>query len=238
MTSQFFAQSRDLFLGNRAAVVSPLLSLISQDIGNLLITQALPRLHDCTSKLLALHRDRTLQTLHHDHGGVTGAAVSNFRTGERRISLTLRSESTCLMAYRAIGHENFFTALGRCKLCGLLSPLILAAPLFCYRHKARVQTVAAKAPGEASEIGAAEENRESIDSDQPQGKWFQSYARLLFFPLNRSVQFLHVLALAIIHSLETQRYSIGGIHYFAAGLASAGDAAGGAADFTSFNGCD
>src|SRR6266480_1266061 len=116
MTSQFFAQRRDLFLGNRAAVVSPLLSLISQDIGNLLITQALPRLHDCTSELLALHRDRTLQTLHHDHGGATGAAVSNFRTGERRITLTLRSESARLMAHRAIRHKNFFAALGRGKL--------------------------------------------------------------------------------------------------------------------------
>src|SRR6266446_790608 len=239
MTGQFFAQSRDLFLGNRATVVSPLLSLISQDIGNLLITQALPRLHNGASEFLSLHCNGTLQTLHYDHGGATGAAVGNFRTGKRRISLTLRSESTFLMAHRAIGHENFFTALGGRKLCGLLSPLILAAPLFCHRHKARVQTVAAKAPGEASEIGAAEENRESIDSDQPQGKWFQSHAWLLFFPLNRSVHFLHVLALAIIHSLATPRYRIGGIHYFAAGLAAAGDAAGGAAaDFTSFNGCD
>src|SRR5882757_9090385 len=120
MTSQFFAQSRDLFLGNRAAVVSPLLSLISQDIGNLLITQALPRLHNGASVFLSLHCNGTLQTLHHDHGGVTGAAVSNFRTGERRISLTLRSESTCLMAYRAIGHENFFAALRRGKFRRLL----------------------------------------------------------------------------------------------------------------------
>src|SRR6266550_1324539 len=208
MTSQFFVQSRDLFLGNRAAVVSPLLSLISQDIGNLLVTQAFPWLHDGTSELLALHRNGTLQTLHHDHGGVTGAAVGNFRTGKRRISLTLRSESTCLMTYRAIGHENFFTALGGRKLCGLLSPLILAAPLFCYRHKARVQTVAAKAPGEASEIRAAKENREGVDSDQPKGKRLQTHARFLFFPLNCSVHFLHVLAVAIIHSLATPRCGI------------------------------
>src|SRR6266513_2094697 len=108
MTSQFFAQSRDLFLGNRAAVVSPLLSLISQDIGNLLITQALPRLHNGAAELLSFHRDRTLQTLHHDHGGATGAAVGNFRTGKRRITLALRSESSRLMAHRAIRHENFF----------------------------------------------------------------------------------------------------------------------------------
>src|SRR5712671_3089383 len=189
MTGQFSTQGRNLLLGNRAAVVSPLLPLISQDIGNLLITQALPRLHDCTSELLALHRDRTLQTLHHDHGGAARAAVSNFRTGERRISLTLRSESTCLMAYRAIGHENFFTALGGRKLCGLLRPLILAAPFFCYRHTSRVQTVSAKASGEAAEIGPAKENREGINSDQPEGKRLQTYARFLFFPLNRSVHF-------------------------------------------------
>src|SRR6476659_3740292 len=101
-------------------MVSPLLSLISQDIGNLLITQALPRFHDCTSERLALHRDRTLQTLHHDHGGATGAAVSNFRTGERGITLTLRSESARLMAHRAIRHKNFFAPLRRGKFRRLL----------------------------------------------------------------------------------------------------------------------
>src|SRR5438477_7645384 len=130
MTSQFFAQSRDLFLGNRAAVVSPLLSLVSQDIGNLLITQALPRLHNCTAKLLSFHCNWTLQTLHHDHGGATGAAVGNFRTGKRRISLTLRSESARLMAYRAIRHKNFFSALGGRKLLlRLLSSATGASPV-------------------------------------------------------------------------------------------------------------
>src|SRR6266446_3145609 len=159
MAGEFLAQSGDLFLGNRTAGISPLLSLISEDVGNLLVTQALPRLHDCAAVLLPLHCDRTLQTLHHDHTGATGAAVGNFGTGKRRISLTLRSESARLMADRAICHENFFATLGRRKLCGLLRPLILAAPFFCYRHTSRVQTIAAKAPGEASEIGAAEENR-------------------------------------------------------------------------------
>src|SRR5437868_10753897 len=168
MTRQFFAYSRDLLLGNRAAVVSPLLSLISQDIGNLLVTQALPRLHDCTSEPLSLHRDRTLQTLHHDHGGATRATVGNFRPGKWRIALTLRSESGRLMADRAICHENFLTALRRRKLSRLLRALILATRLLRCRNITRVQTVAAKAPGEASEVGATEENREGIDSDQPQ----------------------------------------------------------------------
>src|SRR6476646_2180751 len=120
MAGEFLAQSSDLFLGDRTADISPLLPLISEDVGNLLVTQALPWLHDCASELLALHRDRTLQTLHHDHGGATGAAVGNFRTGERRISLTLRSESTCLMAHRAIRHKNFFAALRRGKFRRLL----------------------------------------------------------------------------------------------------------------------
>src|SRR6476646_2036651 len=98
MIGQFFAHGGDLFLSNRIAVVSPLLSLISQDVGNLLVTQALPWLHDCAAKLLSLHRDRTLQALHHDHGGATGAAVGNFRTRQWRIPLTLRSEPVCLVA--------------------------------------------------------------------------------------------------------------------------------------------
>src|SRR4030095_5575166 len=103
MFGQFLAQSSDLFLGNGAAVVSPLLSLVREDVGNLLVTQALPRLHDRAAELLSFHRDRTLHTLHQDTGGATGAAVGNFRTGKRRISLTLRSESARLMAHRAVG---------------------------------------------------------------------------------------------------------------------------------------
>src|SRR4029453_5179068 len=98
MAGEFLAQSGDLLLGNRTASIPPLLSFISEDVGNLLVTQALPRLHDRAAILLSLHRDRTLQALHHDHGGATGAAVGNFRTGERWIALALRSESVRLMA--------------------------------------------------------------------------------------------------------------------------------------------
>src|SRR5437773_9864160 len=116
MIGPFFAYGRDLFLGNRAAVVSPLLSLISEDVGDLLVTQALPRLHDSAAVLLSLHRDRALQTLHHDHGGATRAAVGNFITGQRRISLALRSESTRLMAHRAVRRKDLFASLGRRKL--------------------------------------------------------------------------------------------------------------------------
>src|SRR5437764_11028808 len=116
MAGEFLAQSGNLFLGNRAAGVSPLLSLISEDVGNLLVTQALPRLHHSAAELLSLHRDRTLQALHHDHGGATRAAVGNFRTGKRRISLALRSESARLMADRAVRRKNLFAALGGRKL--------------------------------------------------------------------------------------------------------------------------
>src|SRR4029453_583997 len=113
MRSQFLAQSGDLFFGHRTPVVSPLLSLISQDVGDLLVTQALPWLHDCTPELLSLHRNRTLQTLHHDHGGASRAAVGNFRTGQRRITLTLRSEPVCLVADLTICRENFLATLSR-----------------------------------------------------------------------------------------------------------------------------
>src|SRR5438477_11213749 len=116
MAGEFLAKGGDLLLGNRAAVISPLLSLISEDVGNLLVTQALPWLHDCAAVFLSLHRDRTLQPLHYDHGSATGAAVGNFRTGKRRITLALRSESARLMADRAIGHKNLFAALGGRKL--------------------------------------------------------------------------------------------------------------------------
>src|SRR5882724_5160959 len=102
MAGEFLAQRRDLFLGNRATVVTPLLSLISENVGNLLVAQALPRLHDSAAELLSLHRNRPLQTLHHDHGGAAGSAVGNFRTGKRRIALALRSESARLMAHRAV----------------------------------------------------------------------------------------------------------------------------------------
>src|SRR5439155_12854574 len=239
MIGQFFPHGRDLFLGDRAAVVPPLLSLKSKNVGNFLVTQALPRLHDRAAELLSFHLNWTLQTLHHDHGGATGAAVGNFRTGQRRISLALRSESARLMAHGGIRHENFFAGLGGTKLLlRLRSSATGAGPVRLGRDRARVQTVTAKASGEAAEIGAAKENREGVDSDQPQGKRLQTHARFLFFPLNRRVHFLHVLPVDIIHSLATPRYRIGGIHYFAAGLAAAGDAAGGAADFTSFNGCD
>src|SRR5438046_5663597 len=130
MTGQFLAQSRNLFLGNGAAVVSPLLSLISEDVGNLLVTQAFPGLHDRAAELLSLHRDRPLQTFHHDHGGATGAAVGNFRTGKRRITLALRPESARLMAYRAIRHKDFFSALGGRKLLlRLLSSTTGASPV-------------------------------------------------------------------------------------------------------------
>src|SRR4030095_3802874 len=112
MVGECLAQSGDLLLGNRTAGIPPLLSFISEDVGNLLVTQALPRLHDGAAILLSLHRDRTLQALHHDHGGTTGAAVRNFRTGKRRIALALRSKSARLMADRAIRHENFFATLG------------------------------------------------------------------------------------------------------------------------------
>src|SRR5437764_14106959 len=130
MRSELLAQGGDLFFGHRTSLIAPLLSLISQDVGNLLVTQTFPGLHDRAAELLSLHRDRTLQTLHHDHGGATGAAVGNFRSGKRRITLALRSESACLMAHRAIRHKNLFAALGGRKLLlRLLSTATGAGPV-------------------------------------------------------------------------------------------------------------
>src|SRR5207244_250489 len=166
---EFLAQGRDLFFRNRAAVVSPLLSLIGENVGNLLVTQALPRLHDGGAELLALHGDRTLQTLQDDHGGATRTAVGNFRTGQRRISLTLRPESGCLVADLTIRRENFLAALHRRKLGGLLLPATTrTAALLRRRHTARIEAIAAKTPGVAPEIGAAEKKRERVNSNHPE----------------------------------------------------------------------
>jgi len=69
-----------------------------------------------------LTRDWTLQTFIHDHGGATGAAVGNLEPASGGLSLTLRSESTCLMAHRALAMKLFYRARRARKLCGLLSP--------------------------------------------------------------------------------------------------------------------
>src|SRR5438067_7247279 len=192
MTGQFLAQSRNLFLGNGAAVVSPLLSLISEDVGNLLVTQAFPWLHDRAAELLSFHRNWTLQTLHHDHSGPTGSAVGNFRASKRRITLTLRSESARLMAHGAIRHENFFAALSGGKLLlRLLSSATGAGTVRPGRDRARIQTVAAKASGEAAEIGAAKQNRQGIDSDQQEGKELQAHRALRFYSVDRRERLVH-----------------------------------------------
>ncbi len=81
MIGKFFAQSGDLFFGHGTPGIAPRLSLISEDVGNFLVPQTLPGLHDRAAELLSLHRDRTLQALHHNHGGPTGAAVGDFGTG-------------------------------------------------------------------------------------------------------------------------------------------------------------
>src|SRR5205823_7379682 len=165
MRSELLAQGGDLFFGHRTSLIAPLLSLISQDVGNLLVTQTFPGLHDRAAELLSLHRDRTLQALHHDHGGATGSAVGNFRTGQWRITLTLRSEPVCLVADLTICRENFFASLGGRKLRGLLLTATWTGRLLCCRNAARIQAIAAKSSRIAPEICAAEEKRERVDSD-------------------------------------------------------------------------
>src|SRR4029453_6271738 len=177
MRSQFLAQSGDLFFGHRTPVISPLLSLISQDVGDLLVTQALPWLHDRAAELLSLHRDRALQALHHDHGSARGSAVGNFRTGQRRVTLALRSEPVCLVADLTICREDFFASLGGGKLRGLLLTTAWTGRLLCCRNAARVQTIAAKSSRIAPEIRAAEEKRERVNSNQPQRARYKQHAR-------------------------------------------------------------
>ena len=209
MAGEFLAQGRNLFFRDRAAVVSPLLSLISENVGNLLVTQTFPGLHDGAAELLSLDRDRTLQALHHDHGGATGAAIRNFRTGQGWITLALRSESVCLVADLTIRGENFLTALrGREFLLLLLTATTRSARLFRCRNAARIQAIAAESTGIAPEICAAEEKRERVNSNQPQREGFQSYAWFLFLPLNCGVHFLHFFALSIIHALARSRCKI------------------------------
>ena len=89
MAGEFLTESSDLFLAHRAAMVSPFLSLIGQNVGNFLVAQTFPRLHNRGAELLTFHGDRTLQPLENDHGGAARPAIGNFRTGQRRISLTL-----------------------------------------------------------------------------------------------------------------------------------------------------
>src|SRR5204863_761871 len=118
MTCELFTQRCDLFFRDWTAFVPPLLPNVSKNVGDFLIAETFPRLHDGAAEFLSLNRDRSLQAFHHDHGVATRTTVSIFRTGKWRIALAGRAEAGGLMANRAVREENFFAAIDRGKLRG------------------------------------------------------------------------------------------------------------------------
>ena len=250
MVRQFLAQGRDLFGSHRTGAVPPLAPFVSQNIGNFLIGQCfVPRLHNRTAEFLAFDRDRALQTLKNDHRRSLRPASGEFRAGQRRI-LTGNTETIGLMTGLTVGRENLFAAVARRKFSLLLLSL-RSATFFCRRRSAhRIKSVAGKTSRITTQISAAGEDRDPVNSDQPNRKRLESNARLAFLALNRGVHFLDVGRFAIIHSLTGERRGIWSliVHFF--GGAGAGDppgAAGGdpvgggappGAVLTSLSGCD
>src|SRR5260370_6374988 len=113
MGRQLFAQGRDLFGSHWTGAVPPLAPFVSQNVGNLLIGQCfVPRLHDRAAELLALHRDRSLQTLKNDHRRSLRTPSGKFRAGQRRI-LTGNPETIGLITRLTLCRENLFAAVAR-----------------------------------------------------------------------------------------------------------------------------
>src|SRR6266566_4376583 len=111
MIGQLFAQRGDLFGRDRAGTVSPLASLVRENVGNLLVGQCfVPGLHHRAAKFLAFDCDRALQTLEDNHPRPTRTAGGKFRASKRRI-LTGDAEAVGLMTSLAIGCENLFAAI-------------------------------------------------------------------------------------------------------------------------------
>src|SRR5260370_4843475 len=228
MGRQLFAQGRDLFGSHWTGAVPPLAPFVSQNVGNLLIGQCfVPRLHDRAAELLALHRDRSLQTLKNDHRRSLRTARGKFRAGQRRI-LTGNTETIGLMTRLTVGRENLVAAVARRKFSLLLLSVRAASSFGRRRSPQRIESVAGKISRVAAEISATGKNRNSINGDQPDRKRLKSNARLAFLALNRGVHFLDVGRFAIIHSLASERRGIWSliVHFF--GGAGAGDPAGAA----------
>src|SRR5882762_8910361 len=250
MVRQFLAQGRDLFGSHRTGAVPPLAPFVGQNVGNFLIGQCfVPRLHDRAAELLTFDRDRSLQTFKNDHRRSLRSARGKFRTRQRRI-LTGNTETVGLMTRLTVGRENLFAAVARRKFSLLLLSL-RSATFFGWRRSAhRIKSIAGKISGVAPEVSAAGENRDPVNSDQPNRKRLESNARLAFLALNRGVHFLDVGRFTIIHSLTGERRGIWSliVHFF--GGAGAGDPAGDAggepaggaappgAVLTSLSGCD
>src|SRR5207302_7341137 len=101
--------------------------------------------------------------------------------------------------------ENFLSAIMRRQL-GLLLLTLRSASFFHWRGSLqRIKSIAGKISGVATEIGAAGEDRDTVNRDQPNRERLESDARLTFFALDRGVHFLNVGSFAVIHSLASQR---------------------------------
>src|SRR6266403_950100 len=111
MIGQLFAQRGDLLGGDRTRTVAPLASLVSENVGDLLVGQCfVPGLHYRSAVFLAFDRDWTLQTFHNDLRRPARPARCKLRTRERRI-LTRHAEPVGLMAGLTIRRENLFAAI-------------------------------------------------------------------------------------------------------------------------------
>src|SRR6476469_840320 len=225
MARQFLPQSRDLRGGNRSALVPPLLANVGENVGDLRVSQRfVPRLHDGCPKLHALYRDRALQSFEHDHGRTARSAINDFGTGERRVTLPLRTESVGLMANGAVGRENLFAAIGLREFGGLFATRTVGPGFLVRRHESGIQTVAAEISREPAEICAAEKDGEAVNRDEPDRERFETGARLALLALNRGVHLVNVRRFAVIHPLAHVTDSRRVAHFFSS-LAGAGDAA-------------
>src|SRR4030095_16254038 len=109
---------------------------------------------------------------------------------------------TCL----AIGCKNLLSAIMRRKFRRLLCTL-RSGSFFHRGHLTAVwvKRFTAKISRVTAEIRAAKKYRQPVHSDQPDGQWFATYARLAFLALHRGMDILDVSDFAVIHTLAGTR---------------------------------
>src|SRR5712692_1406387 len=209
MIGQLFAQSGDLFGRDGAAVIPPLTSLVSQHVGNSLISQCfVPWLHNRAAEFLAFDGDRALQTLEDNHGRPSRPTGCKLRTSKRRI-LTRDTKTVGLMTGLTVRREDLFSAVTRRKLCLLFATARSSGSFLCrWRSAERVEAITGKISGVTPQISAAKENGEAINRDQPNRKRLKSDARFAFLALNSGMNVLNIGSFAVISSLTSERRTI------------------------------
>src|SRR4029453_4539950 len=116
-----------LFSGHRARVVAPLTALVCENVGNFLVGQRLvPRLHDSSAVLLALNRDRALQTFQNNHRRPPRAAGRKLGTSKRWI-LAGHAKTVSLVTGLTISRKNLLASIARRKFS-----LLAAARSSCH----------------------------------------------------------------------------------------------------------